>query len=617
MADHVASVKRNNASSQAAVHSTVPNHMFKSDEAKLLARGDNRVNRELLESWFPAPQSINKCKDFPSPYSALRLCLDKVVNRAESVRITTVPGVKVVVGDPCIRFTVTVEQQRIERWSSPPVENSTVLVQLQGRLSRGRVIRYDAELNMCIVRLDYSNRVVNKGLEDIFPDDPNLCSDPSASASATAVSTTASEEATCSISSSSQTGNELSVAPATAILARTVSLHSVITSHTESTEPSGGPPSIIATTELASVPRRPHRYSEGSTSHLQWETSSRRFPIAAASWLSRIPQPTATPTVSSPAVVVASATATSRAESLSPNQIERAPSLLPTPSDTSVGDLPSVGQLERSFDSRKRLCTDETEGVRLRHSSLSRHQSRSSIGSPVAQAASEISPGKRIRPEVAVWSEPSSSSAREYMENPSQLPSNVLIPWGLLLKSTPKITGTSALDLLLMTESEVQQFRQKASTELLPTSSLASSSLQFHGQPGPSSSSMQTCHSSPSLQTSAVQGVESQVSPEEAGPSTSIMRHQPSESIPTETVPGALTTPTLAPSREHPPTSVVTDVTAAAATYPPEHISQSSFRPSEAAKCRRVYGAVNKSKWCKQCRWKKACTRFQGPPRSP
>nr|VZI11380.1 unnamed protein product [Spirometra erinaceieuropaei] len=366
--------------------------------------------------------------------------------------------------------------------------------------------------------------------------------------------------------------------------------------------------------------RRPHRYSEGSSSHLQWETSSRRFTIAATSWLSRVPQPTATPTVSSPAAVGASATATSRAESLSPKQIESAPGLLPTPSDTSVGDLPSVGQLERSFDSRKRLCTDETEGVRLRPSSLSRRQSRSSISSPIDQVASEISPSKRIRPEVAVWSEPSSSLAREYMENPSQLPSNVLIPWGLLLKSTPKMTGTSALDLLLMTESEVQQFRQKASTELLPTSSLASSSLQFHGQPGPSSSSMQTCHSSPSLPTSAVQGVESQVSPEEAGPSTSIMRHQPSESIPTETVPGAVTTPTLAPSREHPSTSVVTDVTAAAAAaaaYPPEHISQSSFRPSEAAKCRRVYGAVNKSKWCKQCRWKKACTRFQGPPRSP
>ncbi|VDK35464.1 unnamed protein product [Dibothriocephalus latus] len=178
------------------------------------------------------------------------------------------------------------------------------------------------------------------------------------------------------------------------------------------------------------------------------------------------------------------------------------------------------------------------------------------------------------------------------------------------------MTGTSALDLLLMTESEAQQLRKKPSTERLASAS----SLQFQGQPGPSSSSssMQTCHPSPPPSSSAAQGVEGQASPEEAGPSTSMMRHLSRERIPSETVSGATTSSGLALSREHPPTPDVTDVTATAgAVFPPEHISQSGFRPSEAAKCRKVYGAINKSKWCKQCRWKKACSRFQGPPRSP
>nr|VZI31692.1 unnamed protein product [Spirometra erinaceieuropaei] len=40
-------------------------------EAEILARGDNRVSRGLLESWFSGPQSINKPNDLPVPYSVL------------------------------------------------------------------------------------------------------------------------------------------------------------------------------------------------------------------------------------------------------------------------------------------------------------------------------------------------------------------------------------------------------------------------------------------------------------------------------------------------------------------------------------------------------------------
>ncbi|BHF81653.1 hypothetical protein SprV_0802478600 [Sparganum proliferum] len=65
------------ANSQVAARSTRPGHTFKFDEAEILARGDNRVSQELLESWFTGPQSINKCNDIPTPYSVLQHRLDK------------------------------------------------------------------------------------------------------------------------------------------------------------------------------------------------------------------------------------------------------------------------------------------------------------------------------------------------------------------------------------------------------------------------------------------------------------------------------------------------------------------------------------------------------------
>ncbi|BHF83043.1 hypothetical protein SprV_0802618400 [Sparganum proliferum] len=83
IAEHVAAVRRNDANSQVAAHSTRPGHTFKFDEAEILARGDNRVSRELLKSWFTGPQSINKCNDIPAPYSVLRHRLAKVIDHPE------------------------------------------------------------------------------------------------------------------------------------------------------------------------------------------------------------------------------------------------------------------------------------------------------------------------------------------------------------------------------------------------------------------------------------------------------------------------------------------------------------------------------------------------------
>ncbi|BHF79180.1 hypothetical protein SprV_0602229900 [Sparganum proliferum] len=94
MAEHAAAVRRNDASSQVAAHSTGSGHTFKFDETEILARGDNRVSRELLESWFTGPQSINKCNGLPIQYSVLRLRLGGVIDHAGSAQVNTRPNTR-------------------------------------------------------------------------------------------------------------------------------------------------------------------------------------------------------------------------------------------------------------------------------------------------------------------------------------------------------------------------------------------------------------------------------------------------------------------------------------------------------------------------------------------
>nr|VZI40527.1 unnamed protein product [Spirometra erinaceieuropaei] len=99
MAEHAAAVRRNDASSQVAVHSTRSGHTFKFDEAEILARGNNRVSRELLESWFTGRQSINKCNDLPIPYSVLKFRLGGVTGYAGSAEVNTLPNTGVDASD--------------------------------------------------------------------------------------------------------------------------------------------------------------------------------------------------------------------------------------------------------------------------------------------------------------------------------------------------------------------------------------------------------------------------------------------------------------------------------------------------------------------------------------
>ncbi|BHF67696.1 hypothetical protein SprV_0301072400 [Sparganum proliferum] len=74
-------------------------HAFKFDEAEILARGDNCVSRELLESWFSGPQCINKSNDLSLPYSVLRPGLDGFTSHAVSAQVNTLPNARVGPGD--------------------------------------------------------------------------------------------------------------------------------------------------------------------------------------------------------------------------------------------------------------------------------------------------------------------------------------------------------------------------------------------------------------------------------------------------------------------------------------------------------------------------------------
>ncbi|BHF66637.1 hypothetical protein SprV_0200965900 [Sparganum proliferum] len=81
IAEHAAApVRRGDASSQVAAHSTGPGHVFEFQEAEIPARDDNRVSRELFESWFSGPQSINKRNDLPSPNCVLRFSLGRGIS---------------------------------------------------------------------------------------------------------------------------------------------------------------------------------------------------------------------------------------------------------------------------------------------------------------------------------------------------------------------------------------------------------------------------------------------------------------------------------------------------------------------------------------------------------
>ncbi|VDK74526.1 unnamed protein product [Dibothriocephalus latus] len=72
--------RKKNSNSVVVAHSKGPGHIFKFTEVEILARGDNRMSRELLESWFTGPQFINKRNDFAFGYCVLINCLSKRIS---------------------------------------------------------------------------------------------------------------------------------------------------------------------------------------------------------------------------------------------------------------------------------------------------------------------------------------------------------------------------------------------------------------------------------------------------------------------------------------------------------------------------------------------------------
>mgnify|MGYP002803595061 CR=1 FL=1 len=75
----------------------------------------------------------------------------------------------------------------------------------------------------------------------------------------------------------------------------------------------------------------------------------------------------------------------------------------------------------------------------------------------------------------------------------------------------------------------------------------------------------------------------------------------------------------LSPPLEIPPFGTLFDSLPSESTLPLENtqlfeelVSGKRTKRELSKKCRKVYGIDNKKSWCTQCRWKKACTRFNG-----
>ncbi|VDN16973.1 unnamed protein product [Dibothriocephalus latus] len=83
MAEHVAVVRKKGDNFQIVGHSRGPGHISTFNEADILVNDDSLMSREMLESWFSGPQSINKRNDLRFPYCVLRHCLSQSISRVE------------------------------------------------------------------------------------------------------------------------------------------------------------------------------------------------------------------------------------------------------------------------------------------------------------------------------------------------------------------------------------------------------------------------------------------------------------------------------------------------------------------------------------------------------
>lgn len=537
-------------------------------------------------------------------------------------------------------------------------EKAIVLVRFSECFRRGRVIRYDAELNMCVVQLDFTNTVVNKGIEDIFPDDPSII------AAATAAEALKREQKTPPAGSTRPPGFSSSDVPC----------------------PSSAPPfissapAIIQATELHSSPAV---YSSGPSMkfppipmiHKRQPSPPQPLlpplpPLPPPQHALLSPRTTYPPSFLPPAF---SFTTSGSASTVSPTAssaacFQEALRLLyqkhavPAESTRPPVSVPPFQPLPLHMlpkGHRKRYSTDEVEGpsrsvLATVGASTSAAAAASSTAMsqtfPRRQSESGLyrltgrmhrhQPGeqmtlKRVRSEhqnlpfsMLGQQRPTGPPLALTMvlgeqmpvADPEQLARNLLLPLlnpsqsfqtapaaaSASTSAAATVTSgstlhasrrTSALDLLLMTEGEARQL----SETMLAGSSLAPSHSAGVG------TTTATAERSAHLPTSLTSTLRS-FSPSVSTSSAQVFTF----ACTTSTAATATTTDVTTPSTAYhvsPSSSVPASTSTSASTSE----FQPGFRRSEAAKCRRVYGAVNKSRWCKQCRWKKACTRFQGP----
>ncbi|VDK32687.1 unnamed protein product [Dibothriocephalus latus] len=83
MTEHTTVVRRKYAYYDATALLTGSGHSFKFNEAEILAKVDNHVSRDLLESWFSGPPSVNKYDQLQFPYSVMRHCLGRRISHVE------------------------------------------------------------------------------------------------------------------------------------------------------------------------------------------------------------------------------------------------------------------------------------------------------------------------------------------------------------------------------------------------------------------------------------------------------------------------------------------------------------------------------------------------------
>lgn len=141
-----------------------------------MAAEDNQEEVETSEKTQKNPPG-NRTQSPPTPPETPQPPLPTAGDPPHSISTADVD----VAGTASISTTVVPSSSAAQPWLRA---NEFVFVRFSEDFRRGRVIQCVAELNMCVVKLELTNKVVNRGIEDVFPDDPAVIVAVAASAAA-------------------------------------------------------------------------------------------------------------------------------------------------------------------------------------------------------------------------------------------------------------------------------------------------------------------------------------------------------------------------------------------------------------------------------------------------